>query len=198
AMDQNALEAYRTVASLDTTDARSTLAAAQILLDRIVVDSVTPLDSAAVALADTLLQQTVARDSSPPIRLNVAVLYLRPASEFARNQHGQLAADWAQKTVDNATAGASFNPDAGQQLIEQGNFWLGLSLVGIASGAYRDAFEAESCDLVSGAEEMVSRGRSALVAGAGVSPPTAQQMLGFYQQMADNLPLMREQFGCSS
>lgn len=184
--EQDALAAYRHIAGLDTLDMRPILSAARISIQWIVIDSLVELDSSAIALTDTLLQETLRRDSS--LAVNVGAMYYQKGVEFARGQLSALAVEW----LDNAIMYAATN----DQLVTQSSFWLGLSLYGRVAALDGSAVDAESCELVRTLEEEWTRAVAALTLGRSVHEPTADRYLGIYQQWQERIPQLRTAF-CS-
>lgn len=182
----DALAAYRHIAQLDTLDMRPILSAARIAIQWIVIDTLVELDSSAIALTDTLLQETLRRDST--LAVNVGAMYYQKGVEFARGQLSALAVEW----LDNAIVHAATN----EQLVTQSSFWLGLSLYGRVAGLDGSAVDAESCPLVRTLEEEWTRAVAALTLGRSVHEPTADRYLGIYQQWRERIPQLRTAF-CS-
>ena len=186
-INDSAVAAYMRVADLDPTDFRSTLNAAQIVLGELVIDSVVALDSAAIGLADSLLQITLARDSSNATRMNVAVAYLRPGMSLAQNRHYNVAVDWLDKSLANDVRG---------RLTIQANFFLGFSIFFIVTELDNEVTDTQSCSLMVTEAELVAKGKRALTIGASVSQRFADQILPFYGQYEARIPQMRAAFGC--
>ncbi len=181
-----ALSAYRRIAALDTADMRPTLAAARISVDWIVIDSLVELDSSAIALTDTLLQETLERD--PSVGVNVGLMYFQKAVEFYRGGLPDLAVEWLDKGILYAAAN--------DQIVTQASFYLGLSLYTRVATLDGAAVDAESCSAVDTLEREWTRAVAALTLGRMVHEPSSERFLGIYQQWEERIPQLKGAF-CS-
>jgi tetratricopeptide (TPR) repeat protein len=183
-----ALDAYARLTEMLPHDFRAPLSAAQIVLDGLVIDSTVPLDTAAMAQADSLLQLTLGRTQNEAVVQNISVMYFTTGSGLARAQYRpDYALSWLEKALEY---------DVGQRLTAQGNFFLGYATFFYLQGFFEEVRNSESCDMVRRYAEVVARGKEAMNLGMSVSEQGAQQILGGLQQYEDLIPAFRQNFEC--
>lgn len=185
----SALAAYLRIVELDPADFRSTLSAAEIVIAGLVIDSLVPLDTSAVNLADSLLRLTVARDTSAATKTNVALRYLQPAARLASNKHYEVAMDWLDRSLENDMQGG--------QITTQANFYWGFSAFFVVGQLDNLAVDTEDCSIVAREAELVELGAARLRAGRSVSPGFADQILPFFDQYEARIPQLRQAWSCN-
>jgi tetratricopeptide (TPR) repeat protein len=184
-----ALDAYARLTEMLPNDFRAPLSAAQIILDGLVIDSTVPLDTAAMARADSLLMLAIDRaGSNQAVIQNVSVMYFTPGMNLARAQYRpDYALRWLEKALEY---------DVGQRLTAQGNFFLGFATFFYLQGFFEEVRNSQSCDMVNEYAQIVARGKEAMNLGMSVSEQGAQQILGGLQQYEDLVPAFRQNFQC--
>jgi tetratricopeptide (TPR) repeat protein len=176
-MTDSALVAYQKIAELDPRDFRPLLGMAQILTERVKIDTTVALDTVTLGRVDSLLQRVVTMTSngSQPadttVWMNVAVMYFRPATQMIQ---GRVRPDFAIRWLEKAKA-----YDLRKQLTTQADFFLGLGYMFNLSSAFdfNRLSESRSCQRLRELDEYLKKLRAAMTAGASVQPGTAQQVL---------------------
>jgi tetratricopeptide (TPR) repeat protein len=176
-MTDSALVAYHKIAELDPSDIRPLLGMAQILVERVRIDSTVALDTVTLRTVDSLLQQVIARSSNggqpadTTVWMNVAVMYFRPATQMIQSR---VRPDFAIRWLERAKA-----YDVRNQLATQADFFLGLGYTFNLSSAFdfNRLSESRSCPRLRELDAYLKRLRAAMTAGASVQPATAQQVL---------------------
>ncbi len=191
-----ALAAYDHILGIDSTQIASALAAAQLLLDStLVIDTITPLDTARLLRADTLLQLVSARSSDTATSMNVAALYYNPGSRIAQTRlmpHLLLAAHLLEQAIAHDLLA---QPDSAGVLrgniATPANFFLGLAYFFNVTELDTQVRESESCELAEVEAERVAKARAAMEAGRSISEQTATQILEFigrYEEAVKTYP----------
>ena len=177
-MTDSALAANRRIAELDRTDIRPVLGMAQILSDRIKIDSTVPLDTVTLGRVDSLLQRVAAMKSNAAgqptdtnVWMNVAVMYFKPGTQMIQ---GRVRPDVAIGWVENAK-----KYDVRNQLTTQADFFLGLGYMFNLQTAFdfNAISQSKNCRSLASVDEYLKKLRAAMTAGASVQPATAQQVL---------------------
>jgi tetratricopeptide (TPR) repeat protein len=117
--NDEALAAFRKAAELDPKDIPSRIAAVQLLTDQVKIDSTTPLDTAKLAVIDTLLGQVASISTDDNLRMNVAVMYFTPATKMVQSK---VALEKAESFLEKTKS-----YDTKKQLTAQANFFEGLA-----------------------------------------------------------------------
>lgn len=176
-MTDSALVIYRKIAELDPTDIRPLLGMAQILTERVKIDTTVTLDTVTLGQVDSLLQRIIAMASNggqpadTTVWMNVAVMYFRPATQMIQ---GRVRPDFAIRWLEKAKA-----YDVRKQLTTQVDFFLGLGYMFNLPSAFdfNRLSESRSCQRLRELDDYLRRLRAAITAGASVQPGTAQQVL---------------------
>jgi len=186
---EEALEAYAKILELDSTAVFSALAAVQLLLDStLVIDSMVPVDTARLAVADTLLQLVVSQRSDTATLMNVAAMYFNPGARLVQQRiRYPIASAWLQHAVDYDLRG---------QISTQASFFLGLALFFQIADLDLLVREAEDCDMVDVEIEMIQRAKEAMTIGSEISPDAASQILGYITQYEGTVLTYKPVFGC--
>ena len=187
---EEALQAYRRVVSIDSTQLGAALAAAQMLLDTatLMIDSTVPLDTARLFTADTLLQLVGSQARDSATMMNVAFLYFQPATRLVQQR---MRLPLAERFLEQA-----LRYDVQGRLGVQANFFLGLAIFFQLHELDARVRETQSCELVDVEVAKVQRAKEAMTAGQQVSPPTARQVLQVIGNFEQALPTYKPVFKC--
>ncbi len=179
-----ALDAYDRIIGIDSTQIGSALAAAQLLLDStLLIDTITPLDTARLLRADVLLQLVSARSTDTATSMNVAALYYNPGSRIAQARllpHLLLGAHLLEQAIAHDLRA---RPDSAGvfrgSIATPANFFLGLAYFFNVTELDTQVRESESCEMATLEAERLAKARAAMEAGRSVSEQTATQILEF-------------------
>lgn len=190
-MPDSALQIHRTVAEREPENTRAPLAMAQIVIERVEVDSAIPLDTASVMLADSLLQSVALRAMGDSATLRtVGALYVTPGLRMGQARlHSKVAVDWLAKALEQPIQGT---------VRDQANFFLAFSTLLYLGEFFNEVRDSESCELAEEYARLVTQGQEALEAGASVAPTAVPQIEERLQQLADIVPRFRQAFQCTS
>lgn len=194
-LTDSALVAYRRIAELDRNDIASPLRIAQILMDRVKIDSTVPLDTVTLGRVDSLLQQIAAARSNAAgqptdtaVWMNVAVMYFQPGTQLVQQRVSfPLGIRWLERAVKY---------DVKNQLTTQAKFFLGLAYFLPLPDFDAQLRERKSCAMVAQEADIVAKAKEALMAGASVQPQTANQLLQYVAQFEQLIPQYRAAFKC--
>jgi tetratricopeptide (TPR) repeat protein len=179
---------YDHLIELDPTDYRSALAAANILLEDLPIDTATPLDTARLFKGGEFLERATTASREPSVLMNAAVMYYQKGSALVQTrQQIPVAVAWLEKAVEN---------DVLERLSQQSNFFLGLGLMFRIYEFDPQVTETQSCELVEEEASMISRGKRALELGASLAPQQAQQFLQQFQAFEGRIPQLRQAYSC--
>jgi tetratricopeptide (TPR) repeat protein len=185
----SAIVAFEKLVALDSTDVRSTLRVAQARAERISIDSLTPLDTAALAELDGLLTRVVETRPDTGFAMAVGLEYLKIAQKLVQQQVDiDLGIAWADKAI-------SYDWRAGQ-IATNSNFWRGYGFFYKATPLDQRIVESKSCNLIPQYERFLRSATQSLTDGRSVSPEIADQFLGYLQQLAGRPAQFREAFKC--
>lgn len=176
-MTDSALMAYQKIAELDPNDIRPLLGMAQILTERVRIDTTVALDTVTLGRVDSLLQRVIAISSngSQPrdttVWMNVAVMYFRPGTQMIQ---ARVRPDFAIRWIEKAKT-----YDLRKQLSTQADFFLGLGYMFNLTTVFdfNRLSESRSCQRLRELDQYLRKLREAMTAGASVQPSTAQQVL---------------------
>jgi len=165
-----------------------------MLIDGVVIDSTTPLDTTSLRAADEMLMDVgMQTQDDETVQRNVGALYFRPGQQLANlrmsGDHARLAVDWLTK---------SLNFPLGGQLETNANFFLGFATVLHLPDLFEVVKESEDCELVEEYADKVTRGREAIMAGQEISANAAQSILASLDQYDAVTPNFRQAFSCSA
>ena len=186
----DAVAAYQKVAELDPKDVGSRIAAAQLLIDGVKIDSTVPLDTARLRRADEVLQQVAGSTQDDNVKMNIAALYFQPATKMVQ---GRVRPDLAIELLDKAKAN-----DVKKTLTTQANFFQGLAYAFNLSNAFNTQaiIAAKDCKGVSALAEYVGKLKAAMTAGASVQQSTADQVLKNMAGLDDFIPKAKKAWKC--
>lgn len=179
---------YEHMLTMDSTDVRSAVAAATFLLDRVVVDTAIPLDTARLFRGFEFLDHATRVSADTAVLMNAAVKYYQMGSALIQTRR-QIA--YAVDLLDKA-----IRYDVLQRLTVQSNFFLGLGLMFRIFEFDPQVTESESCDLVDQEADMIARGQAALRIGAELAPAQSQQFLQQFQAFEARVPQLRRAYNC--
>lgn len=151
------------------------------------------IDSAKAYLAPALTSP----DSSD--RLSAAVFMLTGGSKLAQAGGYDRAYPWLDQLlqlVASRTPADTVGPR--QQIRLQASFWYGVSSVASLSGPYSAMVKSKSCTEAKAINDRLERTKEALVFGARVHPPTANQMLQNVAKFEAVMPQVKKQFKCKN
>jgi hypothetical protein len=187
-----ALDAYRRIVTLDSTQVGSALAAAQMLLDStLVIDTTVPLDTARLRQAEEMLLlagRQIQGDTATSMA--IATMFYHPAqkiSQLRMTPHLPIASRFLEHALAFDLRG---------QLRGPANFFLGLSLFFQITELDTRVRESKDCAMVDVEIDMTRRAKAALEAGRQISPQTVNQLLGYVSQIESALPTYKPAFGC--
>lgn len=197
----SALAAFDRVLQLNPADVATGLHAARMLLDGLVIDTLTPLDTLSLFRGGEYLDLATSVSQDTAVLLNAAVLYSTTAEKLVQAQRQiPLAVAWLEKALEYDVRGL---------LTQRASFFLGW---GLLTESYRAATglqpyveryqslspsqQGEACALVAQLADVVRRGKQALQTGRALSPQTADQLLRGYDPIERNLPQYRQAFKC--
>ncbi len=151
------------------------------------------IDSAKAYLAPALTSP----DSSD--RLSASVFMLTAGSKLAQAGGYDRAYPWLDQLlqlVAPRTPADTVGPR--QQIRLQASFWYGVSSVASVSGPYSAMVKSKSCTEAKAINDRLVRTKEALVFGARVHPPTANQMLQNVAKFEAVMPQVKKQFKCKN
>ncbi len=203
-MDE-AVVAYEQILALDPENVGSAMFLAQHILEGVSIDTLVPLDTAALGLAREYLDMAsyIGQDrADTAVMMNLAVSYLQVGSDLIQTRLDiELGMEWLERTLEN---------DVMHRLTDRANFFIGLGMVYTIYdfdpqiNAYVERFadltaadKRAACLLVAQEAAMIGRGKQAMIAGASVHQPTSDQMLGQYATFEARVSQLQEAFECN-
>jgi len=151
------------------------------------------IDSAKAYLAPALTSP----DSSD--RLSASVFMLTAGSKLAQAGAYDRAYPWLDQLLQLvATRTPADTVGPRQQIRLQASFWYGVSSVASLSGPYSAMVKSKSCTEAKAINDRLARTKEALVFGARVHPPTANQMLQNVAKFEAVMPQVKKQFKCKN
>jgi tetratricopeptide (TPR) repeat protein len=181
------LEAYERLVELSPDNIPAKLKVVTALGEALTVDTLSPLDTAAIDRIDGMLGEILAAtpgDSN--VMTAVGLEYLKGAQKIIQPQVDlDLGIAWAEKSLANDPRGL---------LTTQVNFWLGFALFFKATPLDQQIMESQSCRMLPEYQNYLRRATEALNIGRSVSEETAGQLLGYLQQLAGRPEQFRASF----
>lgn len=204
-MMDEAVVAYERILALDPENVGSAMFLAQHILDGVTIDTLVPLDTAALGLAREYLDMAsyIGQDrADTAVMMNLAVSYLQVGSDLVQTRLDiELGMEWLELTLKN---------DVMRRLTDRANFFIGLGMVYTIYdfdpqvNAYVERFadltaadKRAACLLVAQEAAMIGRGKQSMIAGASVHQPTADQMLAQYATFEARVSQLQEAFECN-
>ena len=188
----SAVAVYLQLEREDSTDVRPRLAAAEALVNPrfLGIDSMTPLDTAALRKADSMLVALARGRDDEALLQTIATIYFTPAAALVRGRVApELASAWLQKAM-------SFDVDG--RIHEIANALNGLALSLVVQQLDARIREQPACDLVDQTAETIARAREATLAGQGALPDVARQVLQGLEGYERFIPQYRDILQCKS
>lgn len=202
---------YVQALKLDPSDVATSLLVAKTIVDGAVWDTAAARlrDSTANriarnAFADRLDSAKVyvnrglaASDSG--LRLNATVIMLTAGSKIAQTQAYDRAFPWLDQTlqlVQPRTPADTVGPR--NQIRTQTSFWFGVSSTLSLGAPYGDMVKNKSCAQAKEILDRIGRTKDALIRGARVAPPFANQMMGILARYEDQMPNVKRAYKCTN
>jgi tetratricopeptide (TPR) repeat protein len=206
----SALAIYRTVLQKDPNDVSTSLLVGKVLIDRAVWDTAGSRDTIAVKPRRAAFVAKV--DSARPYlrpglssadsgqRLAAAVILLTGGSKLAQAGAYPAAYAWLDTLLTTiAPKSAADTSGPKQQIRVNASFWWGISSVLTLNPVYQEMTKtkgAARCPAAHAVFDRLTRTRAALQLGRRVSPPFADQMLGYVAQYEKAKPSVQAAFKC--
>jgi len=206
----SALAIYRTVLQKDANDVSTSLLVGKVLIDRAVWDTAGSRDTIAVKPRRAAFVAKV--DSARPYlrpglssadsgqRLAAAVILLTGGSKLAQAGAYPAAYAWLDTLLTTiAPKSAADTSGPKQQIRVNASFWWGISSVLTLNPVYQEMTKtkgAARCPAAHAVFDRLTRTRAALQLGRRVSPPFADQMLGYVAQYEKAKPSVQAAFKC--
>lgn len=206
----SALAVYRTVLQKDPADVGTSLLVAKVLIDRAVWDTAGQRDTIAVKPRRAAFVAKV--DSARPYlkpglgstdstqRLAASVIMLTGGSKLAQAGAYPAAYAWLDTlltTIAPRTSADTLGPR--QQIRVNASFWWGISSVLTLNPVYQEMTKAKGaarCPSARAVFDRLTRTKAALQLGRRISPPFADQMLGYVAQYEKAKPSVQAAFKC--
>ncbi|MEX0690469.1 MAG: hypothetical protein WD043_01360 [Gemmatimonadales bacterium] len=183
------ISAYRRILQIDPTQVSAAYAAAAILWDstRLVIDTITPLDTARLFLGDSLWTRVTQLSTDTATWTAVAVQYYRIGIKMVPlNRRLDLAERYLLRALELDRAGVLTAPV---------NFYLGYSGFLQAGAMYQRVVAAQRCADIPGLEAHVRSTRSRLQAGRSVAQQVVdQRFFPFLTQIEGQFAALRANF----
>ena len=151
------------------------------------------IDSAKAYLAPAL--------SSPDStdRLSASVFMLTAGSKLAQAGAYDRAYPWLDQLLQLVALRTPADTAGPRQQIRlQASFWYGVSSVASLTGPYTAMVKSKSCTEAKAFDDRLVRTKEALIFGARVHPPTANQMLQNVAKFEAVMPQVKKQFKCKN
>ena len=205
--------AYKQSLKIDPTDVKASLLVARGIVEGSTWDTAQAnklkSDTAALhalrnALADridsakTYLAPALSSPDSTD-RLSASVFMLTAGSKLAQAGAYERAYPWLDQLLQLValrTPADTVGPR--QQIRLQASFWYGVSSVASLTGPYTAMVKAKSCTEAKAFSDRLVRTKEALIFGARVHPPTANQMLQNVAKFEAVMPQVKKQFKCKN
>jgi len=213
AQKDSSVWAYKQSLKIDPTDVKASLLVARGIVEGSTWDT---------AQANKLKSDTAALHALRNVfadRIDSAKAYLAPASS-SPDSTDRLSASVFMLTAGSklAQAGAYDRAYPGldqllqlvalrtpadtvgprQQIRLQASFWYGVSSVASLTGPYTAMIKSKSCTEAKAFNDRLVRTKEALIFGARVHPPTANQMLQNVAKFEAVMPQVKKQFKCKN
>src|SRR5213596_3261306 len=132
-------------------------------------------------------------------RLSASVFMLTAGSKLAQAGAYDRAYPWLDQLLQLValrTPADTVGPR--QQIRLQASFWYGVSSVASLTGPYTAMIKSKSCTEAKAFNDRLVRTKEALIFGARVHPPTANQMLQNVAKFEAVMPQVKKQFKCKN
>ena len=201
-----ALSVYDQVIQLDASNLNSRLAAAQLIISTVTVDSTVALDTATLREAERRLTEAATlANGDETVEGNIGGLFAQTGiaaaqSGLAANRLGQLPDE--QIDVFGAVAFEWLTAARGFDLSEQSQRFTGLFLGWATITHLQDYFtvvrESESCEEVDNYENIINAGFAALDDGEAVAEQFVASLRPNIDRFAQVVPNFRQVFQCQA
>ena len=213
AQKDSSVWAYKQSLKIDPTDVKASLLVARGIVEGSTWDTAQAnklkSDTAALhalrnAFADRIdsAKAYLAPASSSPDstdRLSASVFMLTAGSKLAQAGAYDRAYPWLDQLLQLValrTPADTVGPR--QQIRLQASFWYGVSSVASLTGPYTAMIKSKSCTEAKAFNDRLVRTKEALIFGARVHPPTANQMLQNVAKFEAVMPQVKKQFKCKN
>jgi len=180
----SAVAVYDHLLAMDSTDVRSALAGARLVLGMVEIDTAIPLDTARLLKGGEFLGRAVAASpADTSVLMNVAVTFYQRGSALVRTRMlFQTGVDWLEYSVEYDVLG---------RLSPQNYFFLGLGYMFLIFEFDQQVTATESCELVDEEARLVARGKEAMTLGAQLAPDQANRFLQQFNTFEERIPQLR-------
>ena len=203
--------AYKQSLKIDPTDVKASLLVAKGIVEGTTYDTahVPKGDTAALRAfrnsfadrmdsAKTYIAPALASTDSTD-KLSAAVFMLTAGSKLSQAGAYDRAYPWLDQLVQLVAQRSPADTIGPRQQIRlQASFWYGVSSVASLSGPYTAMVKSKSCTEAKAINDRLARTKDALVFGARVHPPTANQMLQNVSKFEAVMPQVKKQFKCNN
>ena len=181
----SAVAVYEHLLATDSTDVRSALAGARLVLGVVEIDTAIPLDTARLLKGGEFLERAVAASpADTSVLMNVAVTFYQRGSALVRARMlFRTAVDWLEYSTEYDVLG---------RLTPQNHFFLGLGYMFLIFEFDQEVTATQSCELVDEEARMVARGKEAMTMGAQLAPDQANRFLRQFNQFEERIPQLRQ------
>ncbi len=185
-VQDSALMAYERLIELDEHDERSLLTVATLHARALQIDTITPLDTAALNKLDGLLQRLSQLSHDTTVMTRVAGMYYTPGQKLVQMQIDiPRGIVWLEKAQQYDWQNKVTNP---------ANFWIGYGLFYVVRPMDQQILESESCSAIGEYQRLINKGFEALTAGRVVAEKAADGLLGVYRQLRGRPAQFREAY----
>jgi len=184
--NDSALTVYEHIVELDPSNLNSAIVVVQAHGDAFTVDSLTPVDTAALAGLEGELENLLTLSDNPGIITTAGGEYLKLAQKF-----GQAGNAWPT-VIQYAERALEHDPNG--LLVAAANFWLGYGVFQVTVPMDAQIMEAQTCTGIDTYARNLRRATDALNLGRSVAPEAADQFLEYLGQLAERPEQFRASF----
>jgi len=184
--NDSALAVYEHIVELDPTNLNSVIFVVQAHVEAFTVDSLTPVDTEALAAIDSELENLLSLSDNDGVITTVGGEYLKLAQKF-----GQAGNAWPT-VIEYAERALEHDPNG--LLVAAANFWLGYGVFQVTVPMDAEIMAAQTCAPIDVYERNLRRAVQALTAGRSVAPEAADQFLEYLAQLAERPAQFRASF----
>jgi len=185
-VEDSALMAYERMIELDERDERTLVRVTTLYSRALKIDSITPLDTAAVSKVDGLLQRLGRLSQDTTVMTRIAGMYYTTGNKLVQLQVDvPLGVEWLEKAKQY---------DWQNRVTDPANFWIGYGLFYIVRPMDQQILESESCSQIGEYQRLINKGFEALTAGRVVAEKAADGLLAVYSQLRGRPAQFREAY----
>jgi tetratricopeptide (TPR) repeat protein len=129
-------------------------------------------------------------------RIPAAVIMLTAGSKLAQAGAYPRAYPWLDRTLSVVETDEAEGPR--RQIRVNASFWWGLSSFQTLASAWGPMAASKNCGQARAFNDRLTRTREALVFGASVHPPTANNLLTGLSRYEEQMPKVKQAFKCSN